>query len=75
MWDPMLGGDPGLRQQAIAAISAGVPLGTMGCVKDVAHVALFLVPDESKYITGVELTIDGGILAGSSAAPKRSNSE
>ncbi len=75
MWDPMLGEDPGLRQQAIAAISAGVPLGTMGCVKDVAHAALFLASDESKYITGIELTIDGGILAGSSAAPKQSNDE
>ena len=30
--------------------------------KDVADTVLFLVSDESKYVTGIELTIDGGAL-------------
>jgi len=46
-----------------------VPLGHMGQPEDVAYAALFLASDESKYITGIELNVDGGILAGSSAAP------
>jgi NAD(P)-dependent dehydrogenase (short-subunit alcohol dehydrogenase family) len=42
----------------------------MGEPIDVAYAVLYLGSDESKYITGSELTLDGGILAGSSAAPK-----
>lgn len=68
LWDAMLGTDAG-REQAINNIAAGVPLGHMGEPEDVAYAALFLASDESKYITGIELNVDGGILAGSSAAP------
>ncbi|MGP5202622.1 SDR family oxidoreductase [Psychrobacter aquimaris] len=68
MWDAMLGeGDA--REDAIKAISKDIPLGYMGDVMDVAYAALYLASDESKYVTGTELTIDGGILAGSTAAP------
>ena len=71
MWDPMLGDNQEMRQKAIAGVAAGVPLGVMGDASDVANAALYLGSDESKYITGIELTIDGGILAGSSAAPAK----
>ncbi|WP_352339573.1 SDR family oxidoreductase [Psychrobacter sp. 16-MNA-CIBAN-0192] len=68
MWDNMLGeGDE--RDKGIEAISKGIPLGYMGDVMDVAYAALYLASDESKYVTGTELTIDGGILAGSTASP------
>lgn len=67
MWEPMFGQD---RDAAIAAVAAGVPLGHMGEAIDVAYAAVYLGSDESKYITGAEFTLDGGILAGSSAAPK-----
>jgi 3(or 17)beta-hydroxysteroid dehydrogenase len=66
LWDPMFGND---RESAIAAISKGVPLGHMGEALDVAYAALYLASDESKYMTGSEMTLDGGILAGSAAAP------
>ncbi len=37
-----------------------VPLGKMGTAWDVAHAALFLHSDESSFITGVALPVDGG---------------
>lgn len=72
MWDAMLGeGDA--REEAIKAISKDIPLGYMGDVMDVAYAALYLASSESKYVTGTELTIDGGILAGSTAVPAHSD--
>lgn len=68
MWDAMLG-EGAEREEAIEAISKDIPLGYMGEVMDVAYAALYLASDESKYVTGTELTIDGGILAGSTAVP------
>jgi NAD(P)-dependent dehydrogenase (short-subunit alcohol dehydrogenase family) len=43
------------------ARDAQVPMGHMGDAWDVANAALFLASDESKYVTGVELIVDGGI--------------
>ena len=68
LWGPMF--NPSLsRDEAIAEVSAGIPLGHMGEAIDVAYAVLYFGSDESKYITGTELVLDGGILAGSSAAP------
>ena len=47
------------RAQSIARI----PLGRIGTPQDVAYGALFLASDESSYITGAELVIDGGFTA------------
>ncbi len=69
MWDAMLGDDPSSRQAALDVVAAGIPMGHLGTPDDVAHAAVFLASDESRYITGSEITIDGGILAGASAAP------
>jgi NAD(P)-dependent dehydrogenase (short-subunit alcohol dehydrogenase family) len=38
-----------------------VPMGHMGTAFDVANAALFLVSDEARYVTGIELVVDGGI--------------
>lgn len=70
MWDAMLG-EGEEREAAIKNVAADVPLGNMGTPMDVAYAAVYLASDESKYVTGIELNIDGGILAGSSAAPSR----
>src|SRR6478735_6957033 len=43
------------------ARDAQVPMGHMGDGWDVANAALFLASDESKYVTGIELVVDGGI--------------
>ena len=37
-----------------------VPMNRMGTADEVASLVLFLLSDESGYITGAEVTIDGG---------------
>ncbi len=39
------------------------PLGTEGDAWDIAHAALFLASDEARWITGVVLPVDGGLMA------------
>ena len=39
-----------------------VPLGKLGTVEDVAHLALFLAGDDSSYITGQVVLVDGGMV-------------
>ena len=46
-----------------AESEARVPLGRIGTVMDVAYGALFLASDESSFMTGSELVIDGGVTA------------
>lgn len=43
------------------ARDAQVPMGHMGTAWDVAHAALFLASDESRYVTGLDLVVDGGV--------------
>ncbi|CAN7615857.1 glucose 1-dehydrogenase [Pararhizobium sp. LjRoot235] len=43
------------------AMKANVPLGRMGTPDDLAKAALFLASDDSSYITGIELFVDGGV--------------
>jgi len=54
-------GENAVDVEAMAAL--GVPTGQLGYPKDIANGVLFLASDESTYITGTELVIDGGISA------------
>jgi NAD(P)-dependent dehydrogenase (short-subunit alcohol dehydrogenase family) len=40
-----------------------VPLGFMGVAEDIGNAALFLASDESRFVTGQQLPVDGGTLA------------
>ncbi len=71
LWDAVLGQNEEMRKVTMQDIIKDIPLGKMGEPLDVANAVLFFASDESKYITGAELNIDGGILAGSNAAPKK----
>lgn len=70
MWEPMLG-TGAAREATMKALVKDTPLQRFGDASEVAAVAVMLASDEASYITGTELTIDGGILAGSAAAPGR----
>jgi NAD(P)-dependent dehydrogenase (short-subunit alcohol dehydrogenase family) len=56
---------PGLSslipQDAQAGIVATIPLGRLGSPEDLGKAAVFLASDDSAYITGVELDVDGGV--------------
>lgn len=71
MWEPMLGDGPD-RAERMAAFVASTPMQRFGKPEEVAALAVLLASDEAAYMTGAELTIDGGILAGSVAAPRSS---
>lgn len=50
-------------EEATRKLAKQVPLGCLGEPNDVAYAVLFLASDESKFITGSEIKIDGGISA------------
>lgn len=68
MWEPMLGDGPD-REERMASFVADTPLRRFGAVSEVAALAVLLASDEAAYITGTELNIDGGLLAGSAVSP------
>jgi NAD(P)-dependent dehydrogenase (short-subunit alcohol dehydrogenase family) len=61
---------PGLRDllassdtgpQRLKMISGSVPLGRLGLPDEIARAVVFLASDDSSYITGAELFVDGGL--------------
>ena len=68
MWDAVLG-EGAERESRMAGLVAATPLKRFGRADEVAAIAVMLGSDEATYITGSELTIDGGLLAGSAATP------
>jgi NAD(P)-dependent dehydrogenase (short-subunit alcohol dehydrogenase family) len=70
MWEPMLGTGPE-REARLRELVSDVPLRRFGTPEEVAAAVAYLVSDESGYTTGAEIVLDGGLLAGSAATPKR----
>ena len=64
IWTPMveqhlasMGGDPAQHRREVGALH---PLGHLGEPDDIAWGVVYLASDESKFVTGSELVIDGG---------------
>jgi 3(or 17)beta-hydroxysteroid dehydrogenase len=63
MWEPMLG-EGAAREAALAQLVADVPLRRFGRPEEVAALAVLLASDECAYMSGAELSVDGGLMAG-----------
>ena len=50
-----------MSEEQKAEAVALVPLGRIGTPNDVGKAAVFLASDDSAYITGIELFVDGGV--------------
>ncbi len=61
---PMLRGGAESQPLDLDRYAAGVPAGRIGTVDDVVEVVLFLAGDASRYCTGSEIVVDGGLTAG-----------
>ena len=61
---PMVTEVPAEIQARLARLMAKQPIARMGEPEEVAALALFLASDEASYITGTQVVIDGGHLAG-----------
>ena len=68
MWEALIGNGPD-RDARMAAMVADTPLKRFGTVEEVAAIALMLASDDASYMTGSEVHLDGGLLAGSAASP------
>ena len=66
IWDGMIGtsadGTNGRPRGATldALVGAAIPLGRTGTVDEIAEAILWLASDESRYVTGAEIVVDGG---------------
>jgi NAD(P)-dependent dehydrogenase (short-subunit alcohol dehydrogenase family) len=54
---PAIDGQP---EDAIARIVSTIPMGRIGEPDEIARAALFLASDDSSFVTGIELFVDGG---------------
>ena len=52
--------DPERAKQKLAQ---AIPMGRLGTPEEIANAALFLASDESSFMTGAVLTLDGGLTA------------
>ncbi len=63
IWTPMVGRITGGSDEARRQFAEIEPVGRMGTPEEVAAMALFLASDESSFVTGAALPVDGGFVA------------
>ncbi|MGH8147489.1 MAG: SDR family oxidoreductase [Rhodanobacteraceae bacterium] len=63
IWTKLTGATGEQLQAMENQIAAKVPMKRVGRPADIAGAALFLASDDSAYVTGVDLPVDGGVLA------------
>jgi NAD(P)-dependent dehydrogenase (short-subunit alcohol dehydrogenase family) len=56
----LAGPDEAQRQGLLDYLTTQIPIGRMGQPDDIANAALFLASDDSAFVTGIELFVDGG---------------
>lgn len=59
----LVGNDAEQEKQFKAGMAAAVPLGRVGDSDEIAKAVVFLASDDSSYVAGVELFVDGGYVA------------
>jgi NAD(P)-dependent dehydrogenase (short-subunit alcohol dehydrogenase family) len=58
---PMLSEFRTQQAEQFKSLLSTIPMGRMGSPDEVAKAAVFLAPDDSSHVTGIELFVDGGI--------------
>ncbi|MBW4681618.1 MAG: glucose 1-dehydrogenase [Microcoleus vaginatus WJT46-NPBG5] len=58
LWEPFLSGEE--REERMKQVVKDIPLKVWGEPDDVAYAILYLASDESKFVTGSEIVVDGG---------------
>jgi NAD(P)-dependent dehydrogenase (short-subunit alcohol dehydrogenase family) len=54
--------DPEIARALKKTVEAGIPLGRMGTAEEVASAVVFLASDDSSFMLGSEITVDGGVI-------------
>ncbi|MBA4758312.1 SDR family oxidoreductase [Sphingosinicella sp.] len=56
-------GEVGDKEEAFSKLARQIPIGRLGEPDDVAYAVVYLASDESRFMTGAEIKLDGGISA------------